>query len=304
MTPKYRRRMGWVPDIPSVKDYTEDSPKVAELLAKTSLAQRVSAAPATAAQGTTAAAPAPALVARVDLRPYFSPIEDQGELGSCTANAAVALIEYMERKALGRHVDASRLFIYKVTRNLMQSTGDTGAEIRTALGAIACFGAPPEQYWPYDPSPEDKNTRFDQEPTAFCYAFAANFQSIKYVRLDPAGVTPKQLLNTIRTYLAAGFPSMFGFPAYDEFMEPQPGGLVPYPAPKSRCYGGHAIVAAGYDNNLIVGGDKGALLIRNSWGTGWGDGGYAWMSYRYVTEGLALDWWTVIDQKWVDTGQF
>jgi C1A family cysteine protease len=87
-------------------------------------------------------------------------------------------------------------------------------------------------------------------------------------------------------------------------MEPQPGGLVPYPSPKSRCYGGHAIVAAGYDDDLTVGGDKGALLIRNSWGTGWGDGGYGWMSYRYVTEGLGLDWWTVIDQKWVDTGQF
>jgi C1A family cysteine protease len=68
--------------------------------------------------------------------------------------------------------------------------------------------------------------------------------------------------------------------------------------------GGHAIVAAGYDDNKIIGPDQGALLIRNSWGDGWGLAGYAWMSYRYVTEGLAQDWWTVLKAEWVDTGKF
>jgi C1A family cysteine protease len=76
------------------------------------------------------------------------------------------------------------------------------------------------------------------------------------------------------------------------------------PAQNSHLYGGHAIVAVGYDDNLVIGKDKGALLIRNSWGTGWGLSGYAWLNYKYVTAGLAVDWWTNIKNEWVDTGQF
>lgn len=78
-----------------------------------------------------------------------------------------------------------------------------------------------------------------------------------------------------------------------------------WPYHVSKYYGGHAIVAAGYDDNLPVNAnEKGALLIRNSWGTSWGDHGYAWLSYKYVTQGVALDWWTVINNDWVDTGNF
>lgn len=65
-------------------------------------------------------------------------------------NAGVGVFEYFERRAFGEHIDASRLFLYKVTRNLMQESGDTGAYIRTTMGAITLFGVPPERYWPYD----------------------------------------------------------------------------------------------------------------------------------------------------------
>jgi C1A family cysteine protease len=303
--------MGWLPDVPDLNDYTEDTPKVAVELAKTRLVSRVAGAVAparstparaTSAKSAAAAAPAkaPALAVppTVDLRQWCSPIEDQGQLGSCTANAAVAMVEYFERRAFNKHIDGSRLFVYKTTRNLLGWTGDTGAYLRSAMGALVLFGVPPESYWPYNVA------KLDVEPSSFLYALGQQFQSLSYFRLDPAGDSPTKVLDNIKEYLAGGFPSMFGFPVYDEFMNVPKDGLVALPKKGSKQYGGHAIVAVGYDDNKQIGADKGALLIRNSWGTGWGLAGYAWMSYKYVTTGLALDWWTSVKCEWVDTGQF
>jgi C1A family cysteine protease len=293
--------LGYLPDVPKIEDYDEQHQQIALLLNKTKLAHRVSAK----SPGRLAAAAAPAAPpSKVDLRQWFSPIEDQGQLGSCTANAAVGLLEYFERRACGRYVDASRLFLYKAERDLLGWTGDTGAFLRTAMEALVLFGAPPERYWPYDGKPAASNTRFDVEPPAFCFAFGANYQSIKYFRLDPTGTSPAQTLANIKSYLAAGFPSMFGFPVYPQYDNPLPGGLIAYPMPSDHARGGHANVAAGYDDDLMVGPEKGALLVRNSWGPGWASSGYGWMSYKYVTEALALDWWSLISAKWVDTLQF
>jgi C1A family cysteine protease len=291
--------LGYLPDIPKVEDYDEQHPQVAPLLRRTRLAHRVGASTKAAGNEAPArqraAADAPS---QVDLSQWCSPIEDQGQIGSCTANAAVGLLEYFEQKANNRYTDASRLFVYKTERNLLGWTGDTGAYLRTAMGALALFGAPPERYWPYD------ETSYDVEPPAFCYAFGANYQGLKYFRLDPAGTSAAQALDSVKAYLAAGFPSMFGFPVYPEYDNPLAGGLVAYPAPSGRSRGGHANAAVGYDDNLMIGADKGALLIRNSWGTAWGNAGYAWMSYKYVTEGLANDWWTLISAEWIESGNF
>lgn len=294
--------LGYVPDIPKPEDYTEETRKVAELLAKTQLASRVAAiVPEAVAAYAPKAAPATP-PASVDLRAWFSPIEDQGSLGSCTANAAAGLLEYNERRAHGRFIDASRLYIYKASRDLLGWTGDTGAYLRTAMEALVLFGAPPERYWAYDGRPAATNTRYDVEPPPFCYAFGANYQALTYFRHDPAGTATATVLANIKAYAAAGFPSMFGFPVYTEYDHPLPGGLIAYPTTGYR--GGHANVVAGYDDNLMIGADRGALLIRNSWGPAWANAGYAWMSYRYVTSGLANDFWSMISAKWVDTGQF
>jgi len=291
--------MGYVPDVPSVQDYTPETPSIAKLISMGNVSAGEGGVQTVSSSGGTAvvAVSVPVIAAQVDLRPYFSPIEDQGQLGSCTANSAVALVEYFERRSFDRHIDGSRLFTYKATRNLLGWVGDQGAYLRTTMGALALFGVLPEKFWPYEVA------KFDVEPTAFCYAFASDYKAMQYFRLDPNGASPATVLQNIKNYLNAGYPSMFGFPAYDEFMRPV-GAKVAYPAPKSKLNGGHAIVAAGYDDNMMIGADKGALLIRNSWGTGWGDHGYAWMSYRYVTEGLAVDWWSLVKADWVDSGQF
>src|SRR5215470_8820533 len=151
------RGLGWIPDVPKPNDYTDDHREVAPLLDRTKSASRQALGRTRGA----AAAPPSGLPAQVDLRGWFSPIEDQGSLGSCTANAAVGLLEYFERRAFGKYVDASRLFVYKTERDLLGWTGDTGAYLRTAMEALVLFGAPPERYWPYDGRPASTNPNYD-----------------------------------------------------------------------------------------------------------------------------------------------
>ncbi len=279
---------GWRPDYPDFRDYTLTTDTVKPMFGKTGVLK---------ADKTT-------LSKAADLRKWCSEVADQGQLGSCTANAGVGMVEYYELKAFGKHIDASRLFLYKATRNLMHETGDTGAFLRSTMGALALFGAPPDEYWPYDIK------KFDDEPPSFCYAFAQNYQSLKYVRLDPADTPAKDVLTQVKTNLAAGIPAMFGFTVYSSITQANKDGKIPYPSKNEKIEGGHAIMAVGYDDGLKIKNETsgksttGAIMIRNSWGIGWGDKGYGWLPYEYVLKGLAEDWWTLIDSKWVDTGEF
>lgn len=284
---------GWMRDLPSIRDYTPENPEIEPLLVKVKGAMAPDSPRATPAS--------------MDLRAWCSQIEDQGNLGSCTANAGVGLVEYYQRRAFGKHIDASRLFLYKTTRDLMGVTGDTGAYLRTVMEALVVFGVPPEQYWKYDIS------KFDVEPSAFLYAFAQGYQALKYYRLDPSGTTKPALLNAIKTNLASGLPSIFGFTVYSSYTQASAAnkGAIPYPTAGEKSVGGHAVMAVGYDDgkkiknaNPGATATTGALLIRNSWGTGWGDGGYGWLPYEYVLRGLAVDWWALLSAEWVATDNF
>jgi C1A family cysteine protease len=282
--------MGWLPDYPDFRDYTATEKRsIKPMLAKVGVAGQTKAK----------------LPASMDLKAWCSPVEDQGAIGSCTANAASGMVEYFERRAFGKHLDASRLFLYKATRNLLHWKGDTGAFLRSTMGALVLFGVPPEEYWPYE------TDKFDQEPPAFCYAFAQSYQAISYYRLDPPGTTPGSLVNAIKTNLAAGLPAIFGFTIYGSHTQAAKTGMIPFPAPGEKVVGGHAVLAVGYDDGLKIKNagpkgveTKGALLIRNSWGAGWGAGGYGWLPYDYVLKGLAVDWWSLVKSEWIDTGAF
>ena len=288
MAATYRLQgLGWLPDFPDFRDRTPDHPEVKPLLARTKIPT------------------APELPASVDLSQWCSPVENQGPIGSCTANAAVGLYEYFERRSKGAYVDGSRLFVYKTARNLLHWTGDSGAFIRTAMGALVLFGVPPEEYWPYDV------TQLDTEPPAFCYAYGENFKAIQYVRLD-AGTetTAVEVVNQVKTYLAHKFPSMFGFTVYSSIDQAAAAGRIPLPGGGEKVIGGHAVVAVGYDDAMIVTNavsgstTTGAFKIRNSWGAEWGEGGYGWLPYEYVEVGLAQDWWTLVKGEWVDSPAF
>lgn len=298
-----KKRMGWRPDYPDFRDYTMEL--TGAVPRQKVLGKRDSLKAMFIKMGLNDL-PKEKLATEKDLRKWCSPVEDQGDIGSCTANAGVAIVEYFERRAFGKHIDASRLFLYKVTRNLMKETGDTVAYLRSTMGALTIFGVPPEEYWPY------KTEDFDVEPPAFCYGFAQNYQAIKYYRLDPPGTSPDILLKRIKSNLAAGLPSMFGFTVYTSVSQAEVNvGKIPYPTAGENIEGGHAVVAVGYDDNIKIRNTNengiettGAILIRNSWSSGWGDYGYGWLPYEYVRSGLAEDWWSLLKNEWVDTGVF
>jgi C1A family cysteine protease len=244
----------------------------------------------------------------VDLSFWCSEIEDQEFLNSCTAFAGITLLEYFANRSLGKYTDVSPLFLYKTARNLMHYTGDTGASVRDTMKAMALFGVPPEKYWPYD------EERVDEEPPSFCYSFAQNYQALKYFRLDYAGISKETLLFQIKVVLAAGFPCMFGFTTYMSAYEElnTTNGYFPFPCKnrdqvvRDKVVGGHAVVAVGYsDYKQLSNNDQpGALLIRNSWGPAWGQGGYGWLPYSYVLGGLTGDWWSMLKSEWFDEDHF
>jgi C1A family cysteine protease len=296
------RGMGWLPDYPDFRDYTIDQDNVSIMHRR--LGQKDSIKGMLKKIGVLGPSRSD-LPAAIDLRQWCSPIEDQGALGSCTAHAGVGVVEYFEKRAFGKYIDASRLFLYKTTRNLMNMKGDSGAFLRTTMEAMVLFGVPPEEYWQYNIAD------FDNEPSAFLYAFAQNYQTISYYRLDPPGTSGSVLLDRIKTSLAAGLPAMFGFTVYSSIEQAEKSGLIPYPVAGEKVLGGHAIMTIGYDEKMKIQNTNpkgkqttGAFLIRNSWGTGWGEEGYGWLPYEYALKGLALDWWSLLKNEWVDTGAF
>lgn len=244
-------RYGWIPDLPDQRDH-------------------IYAAPAPTLQS---------LPPSVDLRPQCPPVYDQGQIGSCTANAIGAAVEFAEiKEQQAQEFTPSRLFIYYNER-VMENTvaQDAGAQIRDGIKSVAKQGVCPESEWPYD------ITKFADQPPQQCFTDAAQHTVKSYQRLV-------QNLTLMKGCLAAGFPFVFGFTVYESFegQDVAKSGQVQMPGANEQVLGGHAVMAVGYDDG------QQRLIVRNSWGTSWGMAGYFTMPYLYVTQrNLASDFWTV-----------
>ena len=213
----------------------------------------------------------------VDLCAGCSPVENQRTLSSCTANALVGALEFLEKKTGAPFVDLSRLFVYYNERVIEGDVNsDKGAYLRDGIKSLAKQGVCPEPLWPY------KIAAVKKKPLAGCYKAAAQHMITSYHRLST--------VDEMRACLAEGFPFVFGFTVYEAFEGAQIAetGVLNMPAASEKNVGGHAVMAVGYDDAAK------RFLIRNSWDTDWGQAGYFTMPYDYLgSRDLSDDFWTI-----------
>jgi C1A family cysteine protease len=231
----------------------------------------------------------------VDWREYCAPVEDQQGLPTSPAHACIAMVQYFERRASGRLLRPSRAFLHYNARRLQGGGALGGTALRVALKALVQFGVPPEVSWPY--TPENLAT----EPSPFVYGASRECKAIRYIRLDPSDGTGEDALANIRRFVPAGFVCTLGFPVPDSTGDSPE---IPYPTLSDSVSFGHAVTVVGYDDTMRIRSDKGALLVRNSMGRGWGDDGYGWLPYSFVRQRLAVDAWTLLKRSWLRSGEF
>lgn len=210
----------------------------------------------------------------VDLRNKFPECYDQGELGSCTANALCAAFQYDDPSFMG-----SRLFVYYNER-VMEGTvnEDAGATLSDGISILKKFGVCSEDLWPYDIS------KYASIPPLNCYEEADKHHVIEATNILNNAFSMKQCL-------AEGLPFVVGIQIFEAFESPEVAktGMVPMPNLfTDECLGGHAVLVCGYDENKQV------WIVRNSWGTNWGDNGYFFLPYFYLLyPTLCSDLWYI-----------
>lgn len=245
-----KKSLGWVPDIPDHRDHVYAAP--IPWLAK--------------------------LPKEMDLRKQCPPVYDQGQLGSCTANAITAAIEFDQMKQQMKYFMPSRLFVYYNEREMEGSVdSDSGAQIRDGIKCVNKQGDCPEKLWPYIVA------RFADKPPASCYSSAVKHKAVLYQRVV-------RNANQMKGCLASGYPFVFGFSVYENFMSATvaKSGHATMPRPNETLEGGHAVLAVGYDDAHQW------FLVRNSWGPAWGMKGYFTLPYAYLLDdNLSDDFWTI-----------
>ena len=170
------------------------------------------------------------------------------------------------------------------------ATSHYGEILRDGIKVVNKLGVVPESEWTYDDTPANPTTHLwpagakpTLRPPPAVFTDAKNYQAIGYQRVLRA-------LSQFKGVLASGYPFVFGFTVYASFesLAVAQTGKLNLPAPAEACLGGHAVLAVGYDDLSQ------RFIVRNSWGSAWGQAGYFTMPYAYLLdENLSDDFWTI-----------
>ena len=202
---------------------------------------------------------------RADLRANCSPVEDQGQIGSCVACTVVGALEYQERRSGRSTTDLSRMFVYYNARRLSGTEGrDAGTTVPRGMAALLAYGAPPEDLWPYDTG------RVGELPSDRAFAAARDHVPAEYARVSGLEHVQGAIFRQYPVVFSASLPIR----CYDEAGRT---GVIPEPLQSELDevrteVGRHAMLLVGYDLN------EGVFIVRNSWGPGWGEAGYCRMT--------------------------
>ncbi len=211
------------------------------------------------------------LIDYIDLRPKFREVYDQGKIGSCTANALCSIFEY-DTTALFK---GSRLFLYYNERIYIRSTDeDKGAYLSDGIKSLKIHGICEEKYWVYNIENVFK------EPSKEAYINARN----NYV-VEAFNITNK--ISIIKKWLLKNEPIAISLAIYSSFTNNKTG-IINIPKENEEMIGGHAIIICGFDDK------NKRFIMRNSWGIYWGDKGYFYLPYDYITnDKLCGDLWII-----------
>jgi C1A family cysteine protease len=217
----------------------------------------------------------------VDLRPYCSPVVDQLSLGCCTGCGITGAIEFLEIKDKKPFTPLSILYVYYLERWIEGTVdSDAGAEIRNGIKVLTKWGCCQDSLMPFC----DDGYTFRIEPTPDAFADGSNHKAISYMRI--------QSLSNMKSCLYMGRPFIIGLSVYESFEKVNSYGIVPLPGINERLLGGHCMLCVGYDDIKKV------FIIKNSWGTGFGDKGYIYVPYDYLSNcELASDMWCVFSEQ-------
>lgn len=208
----------------------------------------------------------------VDMRPLFTAVRNQGELGACSVFAMVGVYEFLLKKLGKEKSDLSEHFVYyNVSVDESGTTHDDGSSFYDVAQSMSEKGICIEELCRYNGTLA--------KPSAEAYDEAKN-HLIKKVKNIEIGASTADNHKAITSALAEGYPVIISLKLYDSFGTGIKG-FVSRPTPDERQreeHGNHAMVICGFSNEEKV------YIVRNSWGAGFGDHGYCYIPYSYIDD--------------------
>jgi C1A family cysteine protease len=214
----------------------------------------------------------------VSLLQYCAPVENQTTTSSCTAHGLVGNLEMLEKKNNTNFYDISRLFVYYNTRMLSGiEDNDGGAYIRDGIKSLVKYGYCSEKLWKYE------ENKVNEKPDRKSYNEAKRHLIKEYSRILN--------INDIIKCIASGYPVVFGISLYESFESEKVSKTEKISIPKTNesVIGRHCMLIVGYDMETKL------FIVRNSWGTGWGNKRYCEIPFEYMEQ--ADDMWTIRSKR-------